>query len=344
MPFMSVDVHDGVFRPCCHNRHADWSRYATVEAYWNSQTLQQLRHNLMTGIKDTSCETCWNMEAQGHVSMRQSVTPDRRISAADRCQPRIKQVKLMTGNTCNLACMMCFRTVSSTYDKIWSAAPDWPTPAAKAATLQYDHAMEQYILQHLDQIEYIEVLGGEPLFSRRFMDLLAILVQEGAHEHITLFVITNGTLMTNGMINLLKQFKRTVLAVSVDGVGLVNEYQRWPSRWSEVDYNLSVINSEFDMSILPTVTALNLIHLPRLVDYCDERNYIINNFSIVRHWPQLLPSNLPAQLRPQVSRQYRSWLEGPECQQDLIEFVSRWDQQRNIFIGQYLPEWQHFFV
>jgi len=127
--------------------------------------------------------------------------------------------------------------------------------------------------------------------------------------------------------------------VSVDGVGLVNDYQRWPSRFVEIEKNLAMMNSYFDISLLPTVTAVNIIGLADLYAFAQSKNYVINNIEPVAHWPQLNPANLPDQLKKLVDSKFDYLLQGSVDTTGLLRFVSRWDQRRNIHIQDYMSEW-----
>lgn len=339
LPFMALDRHHQVLRPCCMNRHPDWRQYHTIDQFWNSDTLHRLRHNLENDIRDPSCYQCWDLEDKGQISVRQSVNISR-AAAVDPDRPAITQVKLMTGKTCNLACMMCFSTVSSTYEQTWRGDRTWIMPEAKQRDIYYDQEMEDFIRQHAKDLRYIEVIGGEPLFNKQFLALAQWLVQQGHAEHLTLYIITNGTLLTDAMRDLFSQFMETVFVVSIDGIGLVNDYQRWPSRWSEVSDQLLRIRDGFSMSVQPTVTALNVLGLGDLHDWCNQHGIIINNMQLVEQWSQLLPHHLPQALKDLVDPRFRQFVDSDGDAAELLEFVRRWDQRRGISIVDYMPEWQ----
>ena len=338
LPFMAVDQKQGRRSPCCHTASQHWGSFATIEEYWNSNALAGLRQQMVNGQRAAECVYCWSAEDAGQISMRQSVNQSR-FHMIDFDQPRIKQVKLNTGNTCNISCMMCFDSVSSSYEKLWSTDTTWIMPENKLKKLSYDHQMQDYILEHAGDIEVIEVLGGEPLFNKQFIQLAESLAASGAAKHMTMIIITNGTLLTQRLIDLFQKFKKTVFAVSVDGVGPVNDYQRWPSRFVEIEKNLAMMNSYFDISLLPTVTAVNIIGMSNLYEYALSKNYMINNIEPVAHWPQLNPANLPDQLKKLVDSKFDYLIQGSVDTAGLLRFVSRWDQQRNIHIQDYMSEW-----
>ena len=338
LPFMAVDQKQGRRSPCCQTASQHWGSFSTIEEYWHSESLAQLRQQMVDGQRAAECVHCWRAEDAGQVSMRQAVNQSR-FHMINLDQPRIKQVKLNTGNTCNISCMMCFDSVSSSYEKLWSTDTTWIMPENKLKKLSYDHQMQDYILEHAGDIEVIEVLGGEPLFNKQFIQLAESLAASGAAKHMTMMIITNGTLLTQRLIDLFRKFKKTVFAVSVDGVGLVNDYQRWPSRFDEIDKNLAMINHHFDLSLLPTVTAVNIIGMSNLYEYALSKNYVINNIEPVQHWPQLNPANLPDLLKKLVDSKFDYLIQKPGDTDGLLRFVSRWDQQRNIRIQDYMSEW-----
>jgi sulfatase maturation enzyme AslB (radical SAM superfamily) len=335
---MAVDAHNNRYKPCCLYQADSWPKEQSLQQYWRMQPLQDLRNNLKTGVQDVGCRACWQLESLGQTSMRQSINVSRQVDPD--VDPVIRQVKLITGKTCNLSCMMCFSTVSTSYQSLWGNKLEWSLPANRQWELEYDSAMDAYIRSHADQLEFIEVLGGEPLFSKRFLDLVEHLAATGAANHLTLYVITNGTLLTQEMIASFKKFKKTVFVVSVDGVGPVNEYQRWPSSWSQVQSHLEILQRDFDVSINPTVTAVNILGLPDLYEYCDRRSLHMGGISLVQGWPQLLPKNLPDTLRKQVDQRFSSLAQGEPDVDGLLTFIDKWDQQRGIQIADYMPEWQ----
>lgn len=342
LPFMAIDRHYDILRPCCMNDIKSWQPNVDLWEYWNSDRLTDLRQNLLNGIQDPSCQRCWYQENGGQSSLRQAANHSR-LDTIDVNQPKIKQVKLLTGNTCNLSCMMCFSTISTTYQQLWQDDPTWIMPEVKQTPLNYDWMIDQYIRDHAQDLEFIEALGGEPLFSKDFLDLLDYLIQHEHASHITLFIITNGTLLTDNILEKLQKFHKTVFVVSVDGVGRVNEYQRWPSRWTTVEENLSVISGLFDLSILPTLTAINLPRINELIEYCDKKKYSINNISPADHWPSLLPRHLPNELKKFVPREFDYLIQDQGSPDLLLDFISKWDQKRKIRIADYLPEWSRYF-
>jgi molybdenum cofactor biosynthesis enzyme MoaA len=341
LPFIAVEKRHDQYAPCCLYTNSSWPTFQNIEHYWKSQDLYQLQQNHVNGIRDPGCDYCWHQEDQGFVSMRQAVNISR-LSSIDISRPKIKHVKLLTGKTCNLACMMCFPSVSSTYQQLWENDKAWKIPVIKSKERVYETDIDQYIRKNASEIEYIEALGGEPLFEKDYLSLLEHLVTAGQSQHITTFTITNGTIFTERMIKLFSQFQKAIFSISVDGVGLVNDYQRWPSKWQVIEKNIDTMKDNFDISVLPTVTAVNILRLPEVYEYFQRKNIIINNFEVVRNWPMLLPVNLPDPLKNVIDTKFRGLVEGPGDPRSLIDFIKKWDKKRSITIVDYMPEWADY--
>jgi len=338
LPFIAVDALKNKFSPCCHVKKSHFSNYNAVEDYYNSPELKSLQNNLSNGIKDNLCSACWKNEEMGIYSMRQSVLQDR-----NHLEHNICQVKLHVGATCNLACMMCFPTVSTTWNKLWNNKK-YPENFIKTRRHEfYDAYMENYIKKNINNMLFIETLGGEPLFSKRFIKLLEWIINKGRSQYITLYIITNLTLLPDPFIKVLSSFKRVVLVVSLEGVGKVNDYIRWGSDFQKIDKNIKIAQEKkFELAILPTANSLNLHRFTDLYSYGKSMQIPVMNINPVNGWPSLLPCNLPLYLHGKVMPGLKQLLVGEHDSNSLKNFIINWDKKRNISIVDYMPEFEEF--
>lgn len=337
LPYMAVDVFNKKFSPCCHVNKELFSSYLTIEDYYQSKELKILQNNLASGFKDPCCNECWKNEDAGIMSMRQSVLQDRSFQAN-----KINQIKLHTGNTCNLACMMCFPSISNTWNKLWINS-QYPEEFVKEGHEHYDQQIENYIKNHIDDILFIETLGGEPLMSKQFINLLEWIINSGRAKNITIYIITNLTFLPKSLVAILKHFKKIVLTVSIEGIGRVNDYIRWGSNFEKINENIKIaLKKGFDIGLLPTASSLNLHRLNEIFIYADSLKIPVMNISIVKGWSSLHPINLPEYLHNRVVDKFKKLLAGPQVKGNLKEFVIRWDRQRNINILDYMPEFEEF--
>jgi organic radical activating enzyme len=338
-PFIAVDRHHHKYAPCCINQTFNKISFSSISDYWNSTELSELRNSFLQNQRDPGCSTCWKLDDNNKPSLR--------LESLNR-QPhdpfKITQIKLITGKTCNISCMSCFSTVSTTYENLWKNNTTWIMPDKKQKDMLYDWAADQWIRENHEQLEYIDILGGEPLFSKDFLCLLDFLVENHAAEHITLFIITNGTIVNKQLIDKIKKFKKVVFTVSIDAAGKANDYIRWGSNFDQITDNLKTLNDITDISILPTISALNVHRIHDLYDFCSKHNYTINNINLVAFWPQLDPKNLPDLLKSKVDSNFRSLVDGPGNTDSLLNFIKQWDNQRNTSIVNYMPEWAEIII
>jgi sulfatase maturation enzyme AslB (radical SAM superfamily) len=339
LPFIAVDVLDKKFSPCAYIEKKIFKKYETIEDYYDSTELKNLQNNLSNGIKDTMCSTCWKNEDIGIQSMRQSVLQDRYMIEKNK----ISQIKLHTGNRCNLSCMMCFPSVSTSWNKLWSKK-NYPELFYKESGFEnYDFYAEEYIKKNIDNILFIETLGGEPLFSKHFISLLNWIIKEKKSKNITLYIITNLTLLPKSLIKILSCFKKIVLTISLEGIGAVNDYIRWGSKFEIIDKNIKIAQSKgFNLSIVATANSLNLHRLQEIYVYAESLKIPVMQVSVVKGWPSLDPTNLPKYLHNKVDIKFKKFLLTNADDNSLKKFIINWDRQRNIDILDFMPEFEEF--
>lgn len=338
LPFMALDIVDGAYSPCCLQDRDTFREYKTIKEYLNSEKLKTLKHNLANGIQDALCSKCWQLENNGLKSMRQSVLRDR----ADVDTLSISQVKLHTGRMCNLACMMCFPSLSSTWSSLWKDENYAEPFYKKQGHEKYDEQAEQYIFDNLDNIKFIETLGGEPLFNKRFHAFLDRIIDMQKSKNITLYIITNGTLLKDELIGKFERFKKVVLSVSIDGIGSVNDYIRWGSSFETIDSNLLRNKKYVDIAVLPTVMSLNLHRLNEIEEYCEKNNFHMMQPALVQGWASLNPINQPKYLYDLTDDKNKSYIQSDQNTGNLREFIRKWDIQRKCNILNYMPEFEEF--
>ena len=156
-------------------------------------------------------------------------------------------------------------------------------------------------LQGLDQIHFA---GGEPLIAPRMTELLQKCIDSGYAKNIVLTYNTNITQLPKSVLSLWKEFKTVKLFCSIDGFGKVNEYIRFPSKWSVIDKNLRYLDEntqELNLSqilLSTTVQAHNVLNLDQLYDYLKQFKNIVPAMNLINLYSplylstQLLPNSV----------------------------------------------------
>jgi glutamate-1-semialdehyde 2,1-aminomutase len=114
---------------------------------------------------------------------------------------------------------------------------------------------------------------------------------------MALYFSTNGTVFSSSLVEKLRPFREVTLAVSLDGVGALNDYVRHPSRWDQVTANLRRMQELpwLRLEVDPTVQAYNALSLTSLLRYCDAEGLscLVNNVLLQPEYLSLsaLPDN-----------------------------------------------------
>ena len=339
LPWISIDRNTDMSydttAPCCLFQPGE---NIDIKSYWNHHRIKQLRSNLQNGIRDEGCTQCWEAEDKGIPSLRQSVNKDRLHQYKDRIplvelEQKPVQIKINTGNSCNFSCRMCLPAYSSRVKKVWDVLG-----RTGDAPFNFD-SYYQYVEKNHRELRYIDVLGGEPLFNKKFRDLLTFLIDNKSAEKITLFITTNGSLLSKNIIALLKQFENVVLNVSIDAVGDMQEYIRPGCDWKKLESNLKLLVEEnISFQVASTISVLNILHLEELENWCLTNNYHFSQPMTVYEPLDLAPHNLPHQLHEFVPEKYKSFL-NQEINDDALNFIKQMDNFWKTDIRTVSPLW-----
>ena len=333
LPFMAVDNIGGKISPCCFTNKDFFKKHKTIESYYASSELEEVKKYFINDQRHPVCKHCWDLEDSGNKSMRQSVLMDR----AHTDLSKITQVKIHTGKDCNLACMMCFPSVSSSFDKLWkNEMPERYNKIPGHET--YDELSAEYIMKNIGQIESIETLGGEPFLSNKLLDLFQWIVDRGQSDRIKLYIVSNCTFIPKKFLKIIGRFKKVIIIASIEGVGLTNDYIRWGSDFNQIDKNINYLKDLFDVCIASTISSLNLHRIQEIEEYAKTNKMILVQPTPVNGWPSLDSNNLPMYLRKSVPEKYKNFCELPPNEKLLKDFIQRWDTKRNINILDYMPE------
>lgn len=234
---------------------------------------------------------------------------------------------LRFGNVCNLRCRMCYPTDSSGWFKEYESVFGRDTYEDTTGPIRiinqngkfiaegnpYDWYKEQSFWDELnkykDQVKHMYIVGGEPLMAHEHYDFLDACVENGTAKDIQIEYNTNLTILPDRAINVWKHFKRVRFGVSIDGVGKINDYIRWPSKFSNIEKNLRILDDspvDYKMWIACTISVYNILHLPDLFIWKLKQNFKKVNphpyRSLVTTHPVHRPDYINIKVFPEVSK------------------------------------------
>ena len=298
LPWTSLEVSvNGSVKPCCLYKEeiSDKKRLNPYQLYkvyksstltdiQNSEYMQELRKEFVSGSKPKGCRSCWAEEDAGKTSKRMNSLYKMRSSLKDwtpNSKPSLKFIDFKLGNVCNLKCRICGSWSSSkwaqeelSYNKDNDLARlhlnegGWPK--------RYPEFFEN-VKKVLKDVEYFEFTGGEPFMIQQHFELLKYCIKEGYAKNQDIHYNTNGTHLPGPEIfEMWKHFKRVEIAFSIDDIGEQFEYQRHPAKWIEVNENMYKFKQQrtdnMQFQICTTISMFNVLNLAKIALWVKQFN------------------------------------------------------------------------
>lgn len=281
-----------------------------LEEARNNPLLKEIRAYMMQGKWHPECKRC-QTETESGVNSRPiyennawidskiynweqllEFTEDDGTIKTDEVECSFYDIRL--GNFCNLKCRMCGPTDSSLWYDDYSEL--WNTNTYKDSHGEVElvrnlkgkltpkndpyqwYEKNGYWLQMNQRIENIKkmmIVGGEPLLIEKHYDFLQDCVNKGHASNIVLEYNSNCTTIPERAFDIWKEFKEVRIGASVDGHGLINDYIRYPSKFSHIHKNLCKLKEakgNYKIWIAATINVYNVLHLPDFMEWIMENN------------------------------------------------------------------------
>jgi sulfatase maturation enzyme AslB (radical SAM superfamily) len=310
----------------------------------NASLIKDVRRQMLNGEWPDDCARCRTEEESGLRSRRVweneawNMDPTYVAQYTDRdgtidtnALPLV-YYDMRFGNFCNLACRMCGPEDSHTWYKDWvniGMGSSWKDTHGEVVlekndrgrwvTNAYDwHGSESFwdqLESNLHNIQMVYMAGGEPLLIERHYDFLQKCIDADVAKNIVLEYNTNLTNIHQRVLGLWTHFKLVKVGASIDGMGDVLEYQRYPAKWSAIERNLHVVDNLPDNVrawISATVTLTNVWQFPDFMLWKIDQNFkkinkteIINYHVCHRPWSSNIRV-LPYEYKTQLEDFYNS--------------------------------------
>lgn len=356
--------NNGDIRICCQAnvtenqgvvRHADGTPYNAgrddMNEARNADLMKIVRQNMLDGKWSEECGRCMKEEAAGLNSRRQYELENWKFNYDDAIkvthedgtieEPSLNYYDLRFGNLCNLACRMCGPTDSHTWYEQWLGYHGGDSykdthgtvkltrnDKGRLCTTDYDwHDSETFWNQlenNISNIQHVYMAGGEPMMIERHYEFLQKCIDMGHAKNIIIEYNTNMTNLPNRVLDMWTHFKQVRVGASIDGMGDIVEYQRWPLKWNSAYKNLQKLddyasnNSNIIAWIACTVTAYNVWHIPEFmwwklkesgfkkINSTKKRPIITHH---VAHGPKRTNIKiLTPELKEELSKYYNAWI------------------------------------
>ena len=349
LPFTHLSTRpNGDITPCCRSRDTLGNiKDMTFEQAWNSERQQQLRKDLLNGVRNKYCYQCWDMEDQGSISMRQSMNKIRSHMVPKKLDAEMPFVvpvlELKMSNLCNFRCRTCKPELSTTWMKDWNAVKHEyeslgiVNNTAREENFNKDEFVED-ILKLAPTIEIVEFAGGEPLMDPLHYKVLEVL--EPYASNITVKYSTNLSKLKFGKFDTLaswSKFKGVDLSLSIDGHPALNDYIRTESDTKVLAQNLRDVKRElggkYEGRAALCYSAWNVFGLPDSYDYFEHVLDTPVHGNIA--WDPIFinPQVLPNELKLKASEKYKEYLKTIEANTERKKRIHRFINQNMAFMN-----------
>jgi molybdenum cofactor biosynthesis enzyme MoaA len=351
LPWMHLATNaSGNLRVCCNStpgknfitkdNGSPYQLYKdNLEEAWNSKVYTTIRKQMLAGERPEMCQRCFGEEDVGIKSSRQSWNAkwqEQKEYLSD-APFDIKYVDLRLGNLCNLKCRMCNPYASNQWVKEWHLVEDALSESEYKRLKNMDWPEHEKTWENLfsiaNTVEEIYLTGGEPTIIKEQHRLLDYFIDQGTAHKIKLKYNTNLTNIPNHLLDRWKKFKRIQLNCSIDAVGKLDHYIRYPSNWNIIQRNFETIRSlsNATVEIHCTVQMYNILKLDELLEWAIPYGHKVY-FNILNHPDQLNIRVLPEHLKQLAAERLQPYLH-LEKVQGIIDYMmsENWSNKLSAF-------------
>ena len=304
-----------------------------VKKAWNSKFLRDIRVSMINGEKIDGCSTCYLQEESGRKSNREHANAEWAWRLGDGVLDEIFEyaaanegfieddlvyLDLRLGNLCNLKCRMCNPWNSSQiakehielenkdplYKTVWSKTfGQFPVSVLDDQQWFDSNIMWDQVIDLIPSLKKVYMTGGEPTLIKNNFKFMQACIDQGRTD-IVLFFNINCTNVNKNFLNLISKFDQVIINASIDGIGKVNEYIRYPSKWNQVSKNIEslAMMSNVKLGITPTVQVYNIYDLVNILEWTESLQQKYNNRIFVDFLINVHPYHLNVNILPDSIR------------------------------------------
>jgi hypothetical protein len=314
----------------------------SIEQARNSELHQRVRSQMLAGEESPECQLCWDEERAGLPSKRLHMLKHYPIDIIQNTQSGLinteefplEYIDLRFGNLCNMKCRSCGPSDSSLwYDDIVAISGKDTFEFYSSTTYQLKQINNTWTLKNDDFLWYqdekfwdmikhvvpnvnrLYLTGGEPLINKAQWRLLDLCIELGVSKHIVLEYNSNMTLIPDNAFTVWSQFKEIHIGCSIDAVGDLAYYMRYPVQWDDVRDNVFKLGNATCSNLLakfsPTISVFNILELLTMADWLRENRMPnirpVPSFHILEGPYYQNIQILPKETKAWICAEYEKW-------------------------------------
>jgi len=287
--------------------------------------ITEVRTCIRSQQRSNACNTCWALEDAGLRSERQihnetmdflldlSIENIENASLTNDFSP--VNIKLATSNLCNGTCITCNSTCSSAWASLENKSSKYKSINFEKLDFNIDWA----------NIVSLNLVGGEPLLEKKNFQILETLLEKNNSKCFISFVTNGSVELTSHQFDVLSKFKNVNVCLSIDGVGSVFEYIRYPLKWDTLVDNIGLFKKlTSNISVSCMISNLNIFYYSQIVDFFKSQNlnYLCKQITD----PFMFnPSNLPPKAKEAVIKN------NPAYVSEVTGFLNMYEFSENLY-------------
>jgi organic radical activating enzyme len=310
-PFQHQYVHmSGSVRLCCATMENVTDKKDnrvhmnndSLQKIWNNDYMKEARLKMKNGEVLKACTKCIDQEARGYKSMRNENNEKQNINNVNTdgsMDTMPNSMELHFGNVCNLKCKMCGQDYSNQIGKEilqigekdkdflqWvykqsGNVNNWTNNLSVEYTWFQNEKTKNKLIDYVSKhITKLTIIGGEPTVIPEFYELLDYCYKNNTLKDKDITIVTNLTNTNPKMTQWLPKMKAWTIWASIDGLGDITEYIRYPSNFKKVVENLNfykklLLESNNGRIVFsPAIQLLNIHQLDDMlkwfIDFADN--------------------------------------------------------------------------
>ena len=260
-PFGSILVDPNKqVRPCCVYRGTDWGNIKTsdIQDILSHPDRLKLQDDMKNWVWNPGCSECKTSEEQTGRSVRKGNFSN--VAA----NPAIQYLEYNGSNICNLTCAMCNPFFSSAWvdfnkkHKILKITETTPSVFLdrKIHGPNAETSSEFFKQLDLNSLHTLMLKGGEPFLNKENIVLLEHLQEINVLKNVAITLVTNGTVVNQDMLDLLKMARSVSVTLSKDGPNDINRWIRWSDTHPDLSTDSNIKHNIKQLLSLPNIKNL----------------------------------------------------------------------------------------
>jgi hypothetical protein len=318
---------------------------STIEETFNSTYWDKARTLTQENKPISGCYKCYAEEqVPGEVSVSMRLGSNIMYNNGylhkkpNFAKPSLEFLEVGFGNYCNLACLSCNSSLSTTWYDNEVELNEVASPGIKRMVFpKLDNIRFDLNKETLESLKLVKFTGGEPMINPEFIKFIDLICEKGHPENISLEIYTNCSYIPAPKLlaNLVK-FKNIQLNLSIDAYGVTNDYVRYGSKWDgdnkqtvsrAIDFWLEqgVNNKSINIIMSTTLSILNVFEIPKLMPWWMKKFKDSGN-KVVVHRKGTLPTEYEGFFKLQMAFD-PSYIDMNILPQDYYKDIEKWSDE-----------------